>query len=158
MEILLIILGLLCLLIGVIGCIAPMLPGLPFAYAGVLLLQFTDKVQFSVTQLAVWLLLVILMQLLDYFTPMIGSKYSGASRYGSRGCIIGTVIGLFFLPWGILAGPFLGAVIGELLGGSKGTRALRAGLGALIGFLMGTLLKLILCFYFIYKCVYALLA
>lgn len=158
MEILLIILGLLCLLIGIIGCIVPMLPGLPAAYAGVLLLQFTDKVQFSVTQLVVWLLLVIVMQLLDYFTPMIGSKYGGGSRYGRRGCIVGTVIGLFFLPWGVLLGPFVGAVIGELAGGSNGTRAFRAGLGALIGFLMGTLLKLILCFYFVYKCVYALLA
>lgn len=158
MDILLIILGIICLFIGVIGCILPMLPGLPAAYIGILLLQFTDKVQFSATQLAVWLFLVLVMQVLDYFTPMLGSKYSGGSRYGSRGCIIETVIGLFFLPWGVVAGPFLGALIGELLGGNNGMQALRAALGALAGFIMGTLLKLIICFYFIYKCVYALLA
>ena len=50
MDIFLIILGILCLLGGLLGCILPMLPGPPLAYAGMLLLHFTDKVQFSITQ------------------------------------------------------------------------------------------------------------
>ena len=37
MDILLIILGALCLLTGLAGCILPMLPGPPLAYAGLLL-------------------------------------------------------------------------------------------------------------------------
>lgn len=156
MDILLIILSIVCLSAGVAGCILPMLPGPPTAYVGVLLLHFTDKVQFTASQLIIWLLLVIIMQVMDYFIPMLGSKYGGGTRYGNRGCVIGTVIGLFFMPWGIVLGPFLGAFIGEMLGGNNTMRALRVGFGALLGFLMGTLLKLIVCFYFIYQCCYAL--
>ena len=62
----------------------------------------------------------------------------------------GTILGLFFMPWGIIIGPFLGAVIGELIGGNKDlAHALRAGIGCLIGFLVGTLLKVVVCFYFL---------
>ena len=42
MDILLIILGILCLIAGLAGCILPMIPGPPVAYAGLLLLHFTD--------------------------------------------------------------------------------------------------------------------
>lgn len=89
--------------------------------------SFTDKVQYTTTQLIVWLLIVLVVQVLDYFTPMLGSKYSGGSRWGNWGCIIGTLIGLLFLPWGVIFGPFLGAVIGELLGNKEFSQALRSG-------------------------------
>lgn len=95
MDILLIILGILCLIVGLAGCILPMIPGPPVAYAGLLLLHFTDKAQFSTTQLLLWLAAVVLVQILDYFVPMLGSKYSGGSRWGTRGCLIGTIVGLF---------------------------------------------------------------
>lgn len=151
MDILLIILGILCLIAGLAGCFLPVLPGPPVAYAGLLLLHFTDKVQYSTTQLLVWLFIVIVMQVLDYFVPMLGSKYSGGSQWGTRGCLVGTIVGLFFMPWGIILGPFLGAFIGELLGGRKARQALKSGLGSLLGFLLGTVLKCVVCGYFIYQ-------
>ena len=49
MDILLIILGILCLLTGLAGCFLPVLPGPPVSYAGLLLLHFTDKIHFSTT-------------------------------------------------------------------------------------------------------------
>ena len=148
MDILFIIIGILCLLTGLAGCF---LPGPPVAYAGLLLLHFTDKVQYSTTQLLLWLLLVIILQVLDYFIPMLGSKYSGGTRWGTRGCLAGTIIGLFFMPWGIVLGPFLGAFIGELLGGKETRQALKSGMGSLFGFLCGTVLKCILCGYFAWE-------
>ena len=147
----LIILGVLCLITGLMGCILPFLPGPPVAYLGLVLLHFTDKVQYTTTQLIVWLLIVLVVQVLDYFTPMLGSKYSGGSRWGNWGCIIGTLIGLLFLPWGVIFGPFLGAVIGELLGNKEFSQALRSGVGSLIGFLLGTFLKFVVCGYFCYQ-------
>ena len=153
MDILFIITGILCLLTGLAGCF---LPGPPVAYAGLLLLHFTDKVQYSTTQLLLWLLLVIILQVLDYFIPMLGSKYSGGTRWGTRGCLAGTIIGLFFMPWGIVLGPFLGAFIGELLGGKETRQALKSGMGSLFGFLFGTVLKCILCGYFAWEFVSAL--
>lgn len=150
LDIILIILGVLCLITGLMGCILPFLPGPPVAYLGLVLLHFTDKVQYTTTQLIVWLLIVLVVQVLDYFTPMLGSKYSGGSRWGNWGCIIGTLIGLLFLPWGVIFGPFL-AVIGELLGNKEFSQALRSGVGSLIGFLLGTFLKFVVCGYFCYQ-------
>lgn len=149
-DIILIILGILCLLVGLAGCILPALPGPPLSYAALLLLHFTDKVQFSTTQLVVWLIVVVVIQVLDYFVPMLGSKYTGGTRWGTRGCMAGTLVGLFFMPWGIILGPFQGAFIGELLGGSDKKLALKSGIGSLIGFLLGTVLKCAVCGYFIY--------
>ena len=77
LDIILIILGSLCLIVGLLGCILPIIPGPPISYAGLLLLHITDKAQFSTSQLLIWLFLVVIVQVLDYFTPMIGSKYSG---------------------------------------------------------------------------------
>ena len=149
MDILLIVLAILLLIGGIAGCILPILPGSPLAYAGLLLLHLTDRIQFSITQLVVWLIVVIVLQVVDYITPLLGSKYSGGTSFGSRGCVAGTLMGLFFMPWGIIIGPFIGAVAGEMLGGSDLPHAIRAGIGTLFGFLVGTLLKVIVCFYFL---------
>lgn len=157
MDILLIILGALCMIIGLAGCFLPVIPGPPVAYAGLLLLHFTEKNQFTTAQLLTWLFVVVLLQVLDYFIPMLGSKYSGGSRWGTRGCLIGTVAGLFFMPWGIILGPFLGAFLGELLGGRETGQALRSGLGSLLGFLFGTVLKCVVCGYFIWQFITALI-
>ena len=54
LDIILIILGVLCLITGLMGCILPFLPGPPVAYLGLVLLHFTDKVQYTTTQLIVW--------------------------------------------------------------------------------------------------------
>lgn len=151
MDILLIVLGAFCLLIGLAGCFLPLLPGPPISYIGLLLLHFTDLVQIPVIHLILWAILVILVQLLDYVTPVLGSKYSGGGKWGNGGCIVGTMAGIFlFPPWGILVGPFAGAVIGELVGGKKSSQAFKAGIGAFLGFLFSVVMKVSLCGYFIY--------
>ena len=149
MEILWIVIAVLLLIGGVIGCLLPVLPGAPLSYAGLLLLHFTGMANFTNAQLVVWLLFVIVLQVLDYLTPILGSKYSGGTEFGNRGCFAGTIIGLLFMPWGIIVGPFIGAVLGELLGGRRLPEAIRAGVGSLLGFLVGTMLKIVVCFYFL---------
>ena len=143
LDLILIVISAFCMIAGLAGCILPFLPGPPIAYLGLVILHFTDKVEYTATQLIVWLLIVAVLQVLDYFTPMLGSKYSGGSKWGNWGCIIGTMVGLLFLPWGIILGPFLGAVIGELLGNKEFSQALKSGFGSLIGFILGTLLKFV---------------
>ena len=88
---------------------------------------------------------------LDYISPVLGTKYAGGSKGGNRGCMIGTVAGLFvFPPWGILIGPFVGAVIGELISGKQSVDAVQAGFGAFLGFLFSVVAKESLCGYFLY--------
>lgn len=166
MDVILIILGAICLLLGLIGCVAPVLPGVPLSYLGLLLLHWTDRAQFSWQFLTIWAVVVIVIQVLDYFIPAWGTKKFGGSKYGVWGSTIGLFVGLFMGPWGIIVGPFLGAVLGELLyfnrhpqdrieqsENTNFNRALRAGFGSFIGLLTGTILKLICCgmmvFYFV---------
>ena len=158
MDIILIILGILCLITGLAGCIPPMLPGPPVAYAALILLHLTDRVSLSTSELLIGLLLVIAIQLLDYFIPMWGTKYTGGGgKWANRGSLIGTIVGMFFLPWGIIIGPFVGAFMGATKDGMDNTQALKAGFGSLIGFLVGTAAKFVLCGYFIWVFVRELL-
>ena len=161
MDILLIVLGAICLLLGLIGCVAPVLPGVPLSYLGLLLLHFTDRVQFSWQFLVVWGVVVVVIQILDYFIPAWGTKKFGGTKYGVWGSTIGLFVGLFMGPLGIVVGPFIGAVLGELIyfnrhpqttlreteqnKNSNFNRALRAGFGSFIGLLTGTLIKVICC-------------
>ena len=82
MDILLIIIGIICLVTGMLGCVLPLLPGPPLAYVGMLLFHFTDRLQFTPVQLVVWAVLVILVQVLDYVIPMLGTKYAGGTSWG----------------------------------------------------------------------------
>ena len=159
MDIFLIVLGIILLIAGLIGCFLPILPGPPLAYLALVALDFTDKVYFTWGQLIFWLVLVIIVQVADYFVPTLGVKKFGGSRYGSWGCLIGTLIGVFmFPPWGIIVGPFAGAFAGEMLSGKQARHALKAGFGAFIGFLFGTIFKLMLWGWFVFCFIQALVA
>ena len=150
-DILFIIAGAICLIIGLIGSILPGLPGPPISYIGLLLLHLTEKVQFTTGQLIWWALLMLLTIIFDYLMPVLGVKKWNGSKWGNWGCIIGTIVGCFFPPWGILLGPFMGAVLGELVIGGKQTgEAIKAGFGAFIGFLVGVVFKVMVCCWFIY--------
>ena len=85
MDILIMVLAIILMVGGIAGCVLPILPGAPLAYAGLLLLHFTGLAHFSTTQLIVWLIVVVVLQVVDYITPLLGSKYSGGTSFGNRG-------------------------------------------------------------------------
>ena len=144
MDILLIVLGSIFIISGILGCVLPIIPGPPLSYIGLLLLHFTERYQFSSKFLIIWAIITVVVYALDYLIPAWGTKKFGGSKRGVWGSIIGLVIGLFFFPpFGIIIGPFLGAVIGELTAGKESGEALKSGFGSFMGFLAGTLLKLI---------------
>ena len=150
MDIFLLVLGGLFLLIGVIGDVLPGLPGVPFSYLGLIMIALTSYHPYSWTFMLVWLGIVVLVTLLDYLIPSWGAKRFGGTSWGANGALVGVVLGIFAGPWGIIVGPFVGAVVGELLRPMvKGipiadfSQALRAGFGSFIGILSGIILKLI---------------
>jgi hypothetical protein len=149
MDITLAVLGAALVLVGFLGSVLPIIPGPPISWAGLLLLKWTHYVDDHGTAYnnALWILLffVILVTILDYVVPIMGTKKFGGSKRGVWGATIGVVVGLFFGPLGIIIGPFLGAYIGEITTGKKDREALRAAWGSFIGFLLGVGLKLMVC-------------
>lgn len=144
MDYILIGFGVVFIISGLLGCVVPIIPGPPLSYIGILLLHFTEKYQFSSKFLIIWAVITVVVYAIDYLIPIWGTKKFGGSKRGVWGSIIGLCIGLFFFPpFGIIIGPFLGAVIGELTAGKDSGAALKSGFGSFMGFLAGTLLKLI---------------
>lgn len=153
MEILIIILSALLILAGIAGSLLPVLPGLPLSYLGILLLHFATSYTFSVGFLITWAVVIIIIQLLDYYVPIWGTRRFGGSRKGVWGSTIGLLVGLFMGPWGVILGPFVGAFIGEQLSHKDIQQSFQSALGSFIGILFGAVLKLIaggmLLYYFI---------
>lgn len=145
MDIFLLIVAGVLMVIGIIGCIVPGLPGTPIAYAGLWIAQATDRVDFSWQILLIWGIVTIVVSVLDYIVPAWGTKQFGGTKWGVWGSTIGVFAGLFFGAAGVIIGPLAGAILGELIGGKKVEEALRAGWGSFIGIFFGTVLKLICC-------------
>ena len=129
------------MLVGLIGCIIPGLPGVPIAYVGLWIAQATERVDFSWQALLVWGIVTIVVTVLDYVVPALGTKRYGGTKWGVWGSTIGVFVGMFFGAVGVIVGPLAGAVLGEMLNGKEWREALRAGWGSFIGLLFGTILK-----------------
>jgi uncharacterized protein YqgC (DUF456 family) len=147
MTIALIILGLVCALIGLAGCILPAIPGPFLSFLALLLLSFArDWEPFSATFLIIMAGLTLLVTLLDYVVPLLGAKKYGASKMGIWWSVLGMVLGVFFFPpWGMLIGAFAGAIAGEWLAGKEGRESLRAAWGVFLGNVVGIGVKLAFC-------------
>ena len=130
--------------VGVVGCVVPVLPGPLAAYAGVLCLLGTSRAPGALALGALGLLAVG-ATVLDMVIPGWGAKRFRCSKWGVWGSVIGAIAGVFFFPWGLLAGPFLGALAGEVASGRRLGAAAWSGVGALVGFVCGVLLKLAVC-------------
>jgi len=130
------------MLIGIIGCLVPVLPGPPLSFLGLIMLHLTRFGQFSSSLLIVMAVITVIVSILDYIVPIWGTKRFGGSKYGMRGATVGLIIGLFLGPVGIIVGPLIGAIVGELIFKDDMKYAVRAGFGSLLGFLTGIGLKL----------------
>jgi hypothetical protein len=144
MDIFLLILGFLVVILGIIGSFLPILPGPLTSWLGLLILHLTKIIPINYNFLIITLIIAIVIWIIDYFIPAIGTKKFGGTRYGVIGTMIGLIIGMLFLgPLGIIIGPFVGAFIGEIIKDSSNFgKALKAAFGSFIGFLTSTFLKL----------------
>jgi uncharacterized protein YqgC (DUF456 family) len=136
--------GSILMLLGLAGSILPILPGPPLSFIGLFLLALSKHFSPPLTPTLVIIMAVvtILVVVMDYIIPLLGAKRYGASKWGVWGSVLGMVIGMFWSPFGMLAGAFIGAVAAELLAGKKHWEALRAGWGVVMGTLFATVLRL----------------
>ncbi len=155
--------GILLLLVGLLGCVLPVIPGPPISFIGFLMLVFTsfyengDYIPYIISAF-----LATVVTILDYVVPAWGTKKFGGSKKGINGSIIGLIGGIFILSplltfilsllgpatilgplIGIIAGPFIGAYIGEKTDNKENKDALRAAFGSFLGFVAGTIMKIV---------------
>ena len=78
MSVLLIVLAVLCVLVGIAGCILPVLPGPPLSFVALLLMRWSGAAEFDSRFLTIWVGLIVGMV---FFPP--------------AGLIIGAFVGAF---------------------------------------------------------------
>lgn len=155
MDILLVILAFVALLIGLLGCVVPILPGPPVSYVGLLLMRWSGYADFS-TDFLIWMAVAtVAVTVVDFFLPVWMTKRFGGSKKATLGAGLGLVVGIFvFPPLGMLLFPFLGALAGELINNSEDSaKAFKVAFASFAAFMLGTGLKLTLCGAMIFYCV-----
>lgn len=143
--------------IAFVGLIYPIIPSVLFIFGGFILYGLLFS--FQPFNWVFWLvqgLFVILLFGADYIANLLGVKKFGGSKAGIWGSTIGLLIGPFVIPFfGIILGPFLGAVIAELIVHKKELKeAIKIGFGSVIGFISSVVTKgiiqLIMIIYFLF--------
>ncbi|MGC9470283.1 MAG: DUF456 domain-containing protein [Bacteroidales bacterium] len=143
MDYVLLALAIALMIVGLLGCVLPVLPGPPLSYIGLLLVHFTRWVDFSPRFLVIMAMIAVVVTVLDYIVPIWGTKRFGGTKAGMWGATIGMVVGIFFFPpVGLILGPLIGAIVGEAIRGADGRQSIVAGMGSLMGFFLGIGLKL----------------
>ncbi|NLY25463.1 MAG: DUF456 domain-containing protein [Bacteroidales bacterium] len=144
-DALLIVLAVLLLIAGAVGSVAPVIPGVPLSWGGLLLLKFIPSTQDDISWLTIVILgiVAIVITVLDNILPVWGTKKMGGNKKVVWGATIGLLFGFFLGPWGIIFGPFVGAFAGGLLSGTKFLHAAKHATGAFLGYITGLVLKLI---------------
>lgn len=142
MNSLFLIISVILIIIGLIGSFIPIIPGPITSWFGLFTLSQVQNFPNNNTLLITTFVIGITIFILDYFIPVIGSKYFGGSKYGIIGTSIGLLIGLISpVPFGIIIGAFLGALIGEFLGGKQLSEGIKPAIGSLIGVITSSVIK-----------------
>lgn len=142
MELLFISIGVVLIIMGLVGAFLPVVPGLPFSYAGLLVIHFSGVVHFSTFFLVAWGIVVLTILILENALPAYTTKKFGGTVYGVTGSTIGMILGmLFFPPLGFFLGTLIGAFVGEMIYKQDVQVALKSAWGSFIGFITGTMIK-----------------
>lgn len=130
------VIAILVMLAGIVGTFFPALPGIPVIWGAMLVYGLVEGFQdMTATFLVTTLIVVILTQVAEQYARAWGAQRYGAGKAGTWGAVIGSIAGLFFMPLGLVLGPFLGAFIFEVIAGRNTRDALKAGWGGLVGVL-----------------------
>ena len=133
------------MLVGLAGCVIPVIPGhlliMMGAVAHRLMLDERSGVE--------WWTFVVLgcllagSQIFEFVSGAAGSKWFGGTKWGALGAFIGGIVGMFFMPFGLILGPLLGAYASELLFAKQESKpAMVSGVGSAVGTLVSIVVKI----------------
>lgn len=153
MTTIIIVICLILLLLGVLGCFVPVIPGPPLAYGALLLVSVFTDYKFEDSFLVQWAGVVIAVTVADFWLQVYGVKKFGGTKKAINGTMIGLFIGIIVpIPFGFILGPFAGVFIGAYMDEKDDMlKVLKIASGALIGFIGGLVLKLVVTIYLIYE-------
>ncbi|KKO50907.1 DUF456 domain-containing protein [Paenibacillus sp. DMB20] len=132
--------------VGMAGAIYPILPGVVAIYLGLFVYGwFFTFGHYNVWFWIIQTLILIVLFIADYAVNAWGVKKLGGSKASVWGSTIGLIIGPFALPpFGLIIGPFIGALIGEMMAGSPPGKSVKVGLGSVLGLFSSIVVKIIL--------------
>lgn len=134
--------ALLVMLVGLLGSVLPGLPGPPLILGAALV----HKLVMRDAGASWWIVLILgvmtLLSLgLDFLATSLGAKHLGATWRGAVGAALGAILGLLWMPFGLVLGPLVGAMAFEMIGGRQWREAGKAGIGAVLGMAAGAVGK-----------------
>ena len=138
------VLGALAIVVGLIGCIIPAIPGPVLAYLSLILISIPGGWDLYPLWSLIFLGVVALSStVIDNILPAWASKKSGAGKPGVWGSVLGMVAGSIFFPLvGTIVGAFAGALLGELLFNRSNEKPFKAAMGVFKGTMLGVLIKI----------------
>jgi len=83
----------------------------------------------------------------DFVSGMVGARWFGSSRWGIAGVFIGGIVGMFFMPFGLLLGPVIGGIAFELIFAKKRLKpAAKSAWGSILGTGVGLVVRVVISF------------
>ncbi|MFB0537838.1 MAG: DUF456 domain-containing protein [Anaerolineae bacterium] len=138
------IVALVLMLIGLLGVILPLVPGIVLVYLAALLYAVIEGfVRIGPITLAVLTVLAVVGVTADLWVSSLGAKVGGASVWALLGGLVLGLVGLIFfsLP-GAIVGSVAGVITVELWRVRDWRKVLKSGGGWLIGWLLSTVVQL----------------
>jgi uncharacterized protein YqgC (DUF456 family) len=137
----------LCLLvIGLAGCFLPVIPGPLLILMAAVFHWFVFREASGVEWWTFVVLITLLAatQIFDFVSGAAGSRWFGGTKWGAVGAITGAIVGVFFMPLGLILGPLIGAYAFEVLFAKQEARqAAVSGFGSAVGVLSSLAVKVI---------------
>lgn len=134
------------LLIGLAGCFIPVIPG----HLVILAAAIFHRLVFPGNSGVEWWTFVVLgvlligSQVFEFLSGAAGSRWFGGTKWGAGGAFVGGIVGMFFMPFGLLLGPLIGAYAFEAWFAKQETKpAVVSGVGSAVGTLASLVVKVI---------------
>lgn len=131
---------------GLVGCVMPVLPGHLLILAGAIIYRLLVGPSAGIAWwgFAILVLLMAIAQAFEIISGSLGAKWFGGSKWGVIGAMVGGIAGLFFLPFGLILGPLIGAFGFEKAFAKKDTRdSAVSGVGSVVGTVAGMAFKIV---------------
>ncbi len=135
------------MLAGLVGCIAPVLPGPPLVWLGALFYGWqTDWEKIGPFFLAITLITALVGGSADLWMGFLGAKKGGASFLAQVAALVGGILGFLALGFsvpGLLLGSIGGIVLVEWQRHRDWNAVVRAGGGYLAGYLLSVVVEVV---------------